>query len=103
VRFSGFNFTPDGFDSGINGGSGLAQGTMMVGLSKSGSTYTSAMNLFYAVPGGDQIDGRELVLNVSSVTVIATPLPPALPMFASALLTLAIIGYVGRKRAATGQ
>jgi hypothetical protein len=52
---------------------------------------------------------RALSFNVTSETLVlppllsAVPLPPALPMFAVALLALAIVGYVGKKRAVTGR
>jgi hypothetical protein len=47
--------------------------------------------------------GRTLDFNVSSETfaVSAVPLPPALPLFAAALLVLGIIGYVRRAKDVT--
>jgi hypothetical protein len=95
---SGFNFTPDGFNSYITGGSGLAHGVLTIGLSKIGSTYNSELDLLY-VAGTDQFESRELMLNVSNVAVIATPLPPALPLFASALAALGIAAFRQRKSA----
>jgi hypothetical protein len=43
---------------------------------------------------------RTLTFNVTSETFVVSPvpLPPALPMFAAALLALGIVSYVGRKR-----
>jgi hypothetical protein len=51
---------------------------------------------------------RNLDFNITSATLVlppvlsAVPLPPALPLFAFALLALGIFGYVGKKRAETG-
>jgi hypothetical protein len=47
---------------------------------------------------------RNLDFNITSATLVlppvlsTVPLPPALPLFAFALLALGIVGYVGRKR-----
>jgi hypothetical protein len=93
---SGFQFTSNGFSSGITGGSTLAQGVIMLGLSKTGPSYDGSLSLLSA----EEFSNREVVLDVSpqSVVLIATPLPPAFPMFASALLILGIVGYVRRKK-----
>jgi hypothetical protein len=81
-------------------------------------TGLSFSNMFDPIQNGFVTDGslslntgpsiRNIDFNITSATLVlppvlsAVPLPPTLPLFALALLALAIVGYVGRKRAETG-
>jgi hypothetical protein len=67
-------------------------------LSQAGSQFQGSLDLGSAGSAGY---GRTLTLDVTSLavsTVSTVPLPPAFPMFASALLALGIVGFLTRKR-----
>jgi hypothetical protein len=64
-------------------------------LSQTGSQFQGSLELGSAGSAGF---GRTLDLDITSLTVSTVPLPPALPMFASALLMLGIFGFCAVRR-----
>jgi hypothetical protein len=64
-------------------------------LSQTGSQIQGSLDLGSAGTNGF---GRTLTLDVTSLAVSTVPLPPAFPMFASALLALGTVGFLARKR-----
>jgi hypothetical protein len=101
------NFTPTlgGFSSEVGSkGHGLSPGGFA--LLDFSSTFTqngliADANLRVADEGF--VFGRTLDFKVSSETFVVStvPLPPALPLFASALLILGIVGYARRTKGVT--
>jgi hypothetical protein len=90
--------TLDGFTSTIIGSSDLAASLAWLTFSNEGSNY--AGNLFLTT----QSYNRTLTFDIPASSVVAVgvvPLPPALPLFAFALLALGIFGYVRRANDAT--
>jgi hypothetical protein len=67
-------------------------------LSQTGSQFQGSLELGSAGSAGF---GRTLNLDITSLTVSAVPLPPALPLFALALLALGIFGYMRRAKHVT--
>jgi hypothetical protein len=101
-----FYTTPTGFSWTQIGGTTLANSTLAeLSFSKIGSNYTGSLLLF---PLDEAPISRTLTFSIaqSDIVVSPIPLPPALPLFAAALLALGIVGYARRAidvRPAQGQ
>jgi hypothetical protein len=93
-----FYITPTGFSWTQIGGTTLANSAAEVSFSQDGSNYTGSLFLF---PLFDRpYYSRTLTFSIAQrdIVVSPVPLPPALPMFATALLMLAIVGYARRTK-----
>jgi hypothetical protein len=110
---NGGNFSTGlgGFEAGV-----FTKGPDNIQLENGGVNETSLSNsiTFDTIQNGFVADGslfllngpstRNIDFNITSETVglppvlSPVPLPPALPLFAAALLALGIVGYAGRKR-----
>jgi len=96
-----FYITPTGFSWTQIGGTTLANSAAAeLSFSQDGSNYTGSLLLF---PLDEAPISRTLTFSIaqSDIVVSPIPLPPALPLFAAALLALGIFGYVRRAKDVT--
>jgi hypothetical protein len=99
--------TPTGYSWTQIGGTTLANSAVAeLSFSKDGSDYTGSLLLFPLVE--PPFHSRTLTFSIAQPEIVVSPvpLPPALPLFATALLALGIVGYARRAidvRPAQGQ
>jgi hypothetical protein len=101
--FGSFTPTPGGFSSEVGSkGTGLAGGFAFLDFSatftQSGVVADASLRAVDLGPFGRTLDFK---VSSESLAVSPVPLPPALPLFAAALLALGIVGYVRRAKDAT--
>jgi hypothetical protein len=97
-----FYITPTGFSWDQIGGTTLANSAAAeLSFSQDGSNYTGSLLLFPAFE--PPIYSRTLTFSIAQRDIVVSPipLPPALPLFAAALLALGIVGYVRRNKDVT--
>jgi hypothetical protein len=96
--FATFSTTPTGFSWEMVGGTTLANSAGDLRFSQDGSNYTGSLFLFPIFVNSNYSRTLTFGIAQSDIVVSPVPLPPALPLFAAALLALGIFGYARRTK-----